>query len=421
MKILYYSAAPWINTGYGRCTREMVPRLQKEGYDIEIQCLDSVRGSTLTWHGEEAPVELEEPITVHPASTRFGLGDIQDAFEKSDADLLFTHFDTWMDPANSIIPDLEIPYVSYVIVDHYPAPNKVVKQVQNAHGVAAMSKYAVAALEQKGIRSKYVPHGVDTSEYYPIEKSSDDYPNKVITSSGEKDLNNTFLFGMVAANYGNRKHIPGHMEAFKKFIKEVDDEALLYLHTDQNAENGYNLYEVAQELSIPDKNIIWPNPDDYQNVGDGYLNKWYNAFDVFMNCSFGESWGLTITEAQATGTPCIVNNFSSMPEQLGHDPSDDDIDAKYRIGDSYGCRGGFTKLPHGLAVEPSVGMFKEKVSAKQFICHPRDIFRAMKYYYENRDQMEKDGEAAREHVVNSYEWDNHVIPELVNLFDMVGV
>jgi glycosyltransferase involved in cell wall biosynthesis len=43
----------------------------------------------------------------------------------------------------------------------------------------------------------------------------------------------------------------------------------------------------------------------------------YNAFDVLVNPSYGEGFGVPIVEAQACGVPVIVTDWTSMPELCG--------------------------------------------------------------------------------------------------------
>lgn len=413
MRILYHSAAPWVNTGYGRCTREIATYLHNKGHEVAIQSLTAVSKDKIMWHGDNIGKELKSPIPVYPTSSIFGLNEIEKHFKQHNADILFTHFDTWMGAAKNKIPRLGIPYMSYVIVDHDPAPNAVVEQVLNSQRTVCMSKYAKKKLEEKGVRPSYIPHGVHTDKYYPIGEDGDK-PTAIEVKTEEGDmrkinLEDTFMFGMVAANYGNRKYITGQMQAFNMFLDEVDSDAIIYIHTQQNSDEGYNLEEVRKEIGIPKQNIMWPQKDMYHNIGDGVLNSWYNSFDVMLNCSMGESWGLTITEAQSAGVPCIVNDFSSMPEQLGADIEDmvyeDNKDTQVK------------EYPHGLAVEPSISLFMQKVSAKQYICNPHDILQAMKIYYENEDLRKEHGEKAREFVVENYNWESEVLPQFNNLFN----
>jgi len=413
VRILYHSAAPWVNTGYGRCTREIAPRLHNLDHEVGVQCMSAVRQDSLKWHGEQLDYELDSPMTVYETSSRFGLGDVVDHFDDFDADFYFTHFDTWMEAARNSIPEFEIPYASYVIVDHYPVPDAVTDQIQNAHETIAMSKWASEAMAEKGVRSSYIPHGVHTDEYRPIpEIKENGIGIQIITMEGDEKIissDSRTVFGMVAANHGDRKNIPAHIEAFKLYLEEVDEDALLYMHTDPNAREGYDLEKVADTTGVPRSNLIWSRPGDYQDVGDEYLNKLYNCFDVLMNCSFGESWGLTLTEAQAAGTPVICTNFSSMPEQLGSQPRADDLeDTEYER---------VKKAPHGVVVDPVTGLYREKVSSKQFICSPGDIFKAMEWYTSRPETMEEDGIKARQHVLDNYDWEEHVIPRFNEMFN----
>lgn len=402
-----------------------------EGFDIGIQSLGSVMKGRTRWHGDywtgeewEVPYDFEGSVPIFPTKSEmgantYGLANIENHLEEFNADLHFTHFDSWMAPARQKIPDTGWPYASYIIVDHHPAPNAVVEQVMGAQKTISMSKYAKHALEQKGVRSTYIPHGVHTDVYKPLP--DDELPSKMryedeYGRQKEMDLQERFVVGMVAANHGDRKNIPNQMEAFKRFLEEVDDEALLYIHTNQKSARGYDLYEIQQEIGIPDENIKWPSESQYHGVGDEYMNMLYNLFDVYLNCSMGESWGLTITEAQSAGTPCIVTNFSSMPEQLGVHPRGE-IDWKAMRGTSPS----FGKAKHGLVVEPRTHIYREKVSARQYICDPDDIFAAMRYYYHNRKEIGQDGQDARDYVIDNYDWEREVVPEFVDMFKRIEV
>lgn len=349
---------------------------------------------------------------------RFGTAEVPDAFEDFDADLYFTHFDTWMNGPRENIPELGIPYASYCIVDHWPVPKAVVNQVANAEEIVAMSEWAKKGFRRRGLESRVITHGAATDTFKPSEWK--DKLNVKVEEDGELkenvDLEDKFIFGIVAANFVDRKNIPEMMQAFSYFLNHVDEDARLFIHMELNPDKGFNIRQVVEELEIPQDKIIPTSEKDYNKVGDSYLNNWYNAMDVLLNCTMAESWGLTITEAMAAGTPAIVTNFSSMPEQIGVDTFDERAE-DYSIEDDYGIRGGFTVGENGIAVSPSVKVWRRKVSAMQTMPHPRDIFRAMKYYYENRDVLEEHSERAREKAVNQYDWDDCIVPKFKEMFD----
>lgn len=425
MRILWHSAAPWVSGGYGRVCQEVVSRLQnRTHHEIGVQCLTAVRKDPVLWHGEVwdgeefvTPMELDDPIPVYPSTssksnTHFGVREAPQHYEDHNADFYFTHFDTWMDPAREVIPSMDVPYGSYVIVDHYPAPDEVVEQVTNAYETVSMSEFARDALVERGVRSRQIPHGVDTDIYRPM--SPDERPTKMVMEmdgeQSEIDLEERFVIGMVAANYSDRKNIPHHMDAFRMFLEEVDSNAILYMHMHQSSPVGYNLYRIQKQLQIPDENVAWIPPDLYHDVGDVTLNAWYNAMDIYMNCSLGESWGLTITEAMSCGTPAIVSSVTAMPEQIGfsHDHITNNMDIESEP---------FGEGEHGLAVHPKISIWREKVSSRQFMCAPEDIFQALKYYHDNPDLREDHGMKARQFVVDNYDWDNNVLPQFIEMFD----
>lgn len=425
MKILWHSTAPWVSGGYGRVCQEVVSRLQNETHhEMGVQCVASLNKGPIMWHGEvwqgeeetfETPLELDEPIPVFPSTSHkgnrhFGVREVQSNFADFGGDFYFTHFDSWMQPARDAIPDMSIPYGSYVIVDHYPCPREVTEQVANAYETVAMSRFAQKALSERGIRARYIPHGVDTEKYRPL-LPDEDVPKLNFNINGEEtqlDLGEEFVFGMVATNYADRKNIPNHMQAFKRFLREVDDEAILYMHMLQRSNVGFDLYRVQKELGIPDENIAWVPPNFYHDVGDVTISSWYSAMDVLLNATMGESWGLTITEAMACETPAIVSNFSSMPEQVGVDNT--------QHPDSY-YDGGYEVGSHGVAVNPRTPIWREKVNSKQYIPNSDDIFSAMQYYYNNPSEIEDHGKKARQHVENNYTWEDHVAPAFKEMFD----
>lgn len=427
MRILYHSAAPWSGTGYARVTREVAPRLHNHGHEVALQSMTAIRDTEIKWHGDELYYDLDRPITIYPSEpsgqeNKLGVSMVEDNFDEFDGDFYFTHFDTWTQPARSVIPNMGIPYGSYIIVDHLPVPEEVINQILGAHKVASMSRFAEYNLMDEGIPSTYIPHGINPDRYYPfddefiesmsIETEKEDGTTRLV------DVNEHFIVGMVAANHGDRKNIPNQFKAFKMFIDLVDDDAILYVHTQMNTPQGFNLVKVKEQIGIPDKNIIFTRNEDYGDVGDDYLNSLYNSFDVFLNCSIGESWGLTITEAQAAGVPCIVTNFSSMPEQLGEDPTEGDWNDRMDEYDQMNYESYWT-APHGLVVNPRMSIWRNRVNSRQFMTHPRDIFVALKRYYQDEEMREEHGELASKYVRNNYTWEDHVVPKFIEMFDEI--
>lgn len=414
MRILYHSVVPWKHTGYATCTEEIATRLHNNGHEVAIQCLNSIRDGPIEWDGWGSDADPDTSITVYGSQGQFGLHDVEDNFEDFNADFYFTHFDTWMSPAKDMIPEFDIPYSSYVIVDHEPAPEAIVQQVSEAHEVISMSQFATNQLSNKEVQARYIPHGVDTEIYEPLSDKQRVDSVTVGNAEEEKmvDVEDRFIVGMIAANHGERKNIPAHMTAFKQFVDKVDDKALLYIHSERNSSNGFNLEQVRKEVGLPKENILMTPPDMYGEVDNAYLCRLYDMFDVFVNCSMGESWGLTVTEAQACGTPAIVTNFSSMPEQLGVPYLEEEAEQH-----TTEVAPGVLEAGHGLLCEPEVDYWKHRVDSKQKVVKSDTILKAINYYYENRELVEEHGNMAREHVVEKYDWEESVYPRFERFFN----
>lgn len=390
MRVLYHSAPPTADTGYGVHTRNLVQRL-RDSHDINIQSVGGWEGMGIDWRG----------IKVYPSGAgKFGEQSIPYWFEKTDSDVVFSHHDHWSF-ANimSGIQEGGIPTVLYTILDHeLPGkrpPESVVVANENTLRTVVMSEWAEERMRNSRVPQEKVvqiPHAVDTSKYGPV---TDEIPDKEL----KRDLGipeDSFLFGMVAANYGPRKNIPLHIDAFKEFIDRNNaDDAYFYIHTHPTMGGGYNLYEVRDGLNIDDERVIFPDPHEmYHGIEDLIVVQLYNTFDVHLNCTQSESWGLTITEAMSTGTPVIATNFSAMTEQFGV-PYDTHVSEEegYRVTDN------------GILIHRGSEIWTQNATARRFTPGRENIISAMEYYYYNQDKIKEHGENARDWVKMNYDWD----------------
>ena len=91
----------------------------------------------------------------------------------------------------------------------------------------------------------------------------------------------------------------------------------LYLHMIADESNrGVNVYQIAETLGLEvGKSLfIADSFENYLGYPTGAMRDLYNSFDVLLNPSFGEGFGLPIMEAQACGTPVIATATSAMTE-----------------------------------------------------------------------------------------------------------
>lgn len=306
MKILWHSNAPWANTGYGQQTATFTPRLAAAGHDVAISAFWGLGGSPLNWEG----------MTVYPADERWGnrtLPVLADRHAPDGDSLVITLMDVWV-LTNPNLRELNL--ASWVPVDHAPLPPKVHAFFANTGATPiAMSRFGERMLREAGHTPLYVPHGIDTSVFRPRL----DMRAQVREVMGIPQ--DAFVIGMNAANKGAlppRKAFPQVFQAFKRLRDERDD-VYLYLHTElSGAHEGVNLGALAAAVGLSTDAVKYTPPSKYElGATAEELACLYSALDALANPSYGEGFGIPIIEAQACGTPVIVNDFSAMPELCG--------------------------------------------------------------------------------------------------------
>jgi glycosyltransferase involved in cell wall biosynthesis len=187
--------------------------------------------------------------------------------------------------------------------------------LRQARWVMAMSRFGESQLRHAGFdKVMYVPHGIETEVFKPIDRAK---ARAEMAEFIHHDLQDQFLIVTVAANKGtpSRKNFDGMLAAFSQFSQDHPN-ALFYIHAEnQGIWSGEDLRALVQAYGVEDKVFFPPQyPLLTGMISPKLLNIVYNAADVLMLLSRGEGFGLPIVEAQASGCPVIVTDFSAMPE-----------------------------------------------------------------------------------------------------------
>ncbi len=304
MRILLHTAAPWAQTGYGQQCAQLAPRLRDAGHDVVISAVWGLNGASITWDG----------ITVFPSDDTYGNRRLYDYAKMHNADLVISLFDVWplKDPKLK-----DLPLASWVPVDHKPCPPQVSDFFkQFGARPIAMSRFGEAELREAGLDPVYVPHAIETSVYTPQDRKA---ARALLNIPEDK-----FLVGMVANNAGRhpaRKAFPQAVFAFSQ-LREAHEDAMLYLHTEMSGTKpphaGVNIYELCDRYGVPVDALACTSPVSMDlGLPPSAMANMYSAFDVLLNPSYGEGFGVPIIEAQACGTPVIVTDWTSMPELVG--------------------------------------------------------------------------------------------------------
>lgn len=225
-----------------------------------------------------------------------------------------------------------INWVPYAIIDHSPVSPMITRRLDIAFRTLAPSRFAQRELRRNNIESTYVPHGVDTQKFKPLDKKKCRELWRL-----EED---TFVVGIVAMNRA-RKMIPRQLRGYKKFILDNPDvKTKLQLWTNVYpsrypesptplgvSDTGASLLPEIMRLDLgdyvrfPDEETMVKRRGIPDRVGEGYeeydMVTLYNTMDCLLNCTGGEAFGLNLVEAESCGVPVVTTDFAGGPEQVG--------------------------------------------------------------------------------------------------------
>jgi len=300
MRINWFSNAPWAFTGYGNQTKVFVPRLQKLGHEMSI---------TAFYGHEGAPIVIDNIPIFGKAMHPFGQDVMALHARTFRADILISLLDIWVVRAEYL---KDSHWVAWFPIDHEPVTKMTTDISAKAWKRLVFSRFAVNMLREAGQDCDYIPHGVDTNIFKPLDMSA---------SRKEVGMpEDAFIVGMVAANKGNppRKGFFENIEAFAQLVKKHKD-AILYLHTHDGATGApetVNLLEYCKFVGLePGKNVFFADQYLYAlGYPDEAMAKTYSALDTHLLVSKGEGFGIPQLEAQACGVPVICGDWTAMSE-----------------------------------------------------------------------------------------------------------
>lgn len=303
LKIMWQSNAYWAPSGYSNVTKDMYKNFRDNGWTPDTLAF-------IDMFGLQGGILKDEYGFKHYP--------IMDHVMGSDAmihhprhfkpDIVITLQDIWpLNPQDlSQVPN----WIPWAPIDYNPVPRPITNNLRFANRIISMSRFGEKTLQDAGFTTTYIPHGVDTKIFYPMDKKK---------RKMELGIDpNTFIFGMVSANkesFNPRKSFQQVMEAFAGFVQKRPN-SLLYIHTDPDFPGGFPLKQLAADLGIANHIVF---PERYKQKYDTSkedMNLIYNTFDAYLSPSSSEGFCIPVIEAQACGLPVIVNDWTSMPELI---------------------------------------------------------------------------------------------------------
>jgi glycosyltransferase involved in cell wall biosynthesis len=163
---------------------------------------------------------------------------------------------------------------------------------------------------------KYIPHGINSSNFYKIEGNKQELPEleefrKKLFGGDEVDF-------MVLYNNRNiRRKMTGDVVlAFQRFYHtltpEQQQKVRLVLHTQRVDDNGTDLPALCRDVA-PEVPVIFSDA----RIETKYLNMLYNCADTVINLASNEGFGLGTAEALMAEVPIIVNVTGGLQDQCG--------------------------------------------------------------------------------------------------------
>jgi glycosyltransferase involved in cell wall biosynthesis len=250
--------------------------------------------------------------------------------EKPDAILHFTdpHYWQWLYDNEHEIRQ-QVPLLFYHIWDNLPDPKYNRNHYESVDWLGCISKQTYGIVHRVGKSTdsstwkpledwqiKYVPHGINSDVFKPVEVKDDELKTKLF---GEKKYDFVLFYN----NRNIRRKQPSDViYSFKLFCdqlsKEDADKCLLLMHTAPVDENGTDLPAVVDALCPYDVKFTG------MKLEQDKLNEIYNLVDCTINIANNEGFGLTTAESLMAGTPIIANVTGGLQDQMGFNFTEDD-------------------------------------------------------------------------------------------------
>lgn len=387
-KILWLSDSPLTCTGYATVTRQVMNRVkgfEKHviGHNYPGQSLkpgiESTDGSV-----------INQDFTLHGTGMRpYAQDIITHKIRELQADIFGILLDTFMTMTNPPNWLLNLDLAPARTFFYFPSdgggglPQGCENALRKVHFPIAMAKFGQKqAWDVHKIKTDYIPHGVDTKTYFPMDK---------VAAKEKFGLQGKFVVGCVCRNQG-RKMMDRLIKTFAIFAKDHPN-AILFLHSDpQDGAAVFDIEFLIRRHGLENRRR-WSGMRYFKGFDWKQMNDVYNAMDVFFLSTSGEGFGIPTVEAMACEVPVVVTDYTTTHELL--------VD------------NGTCGIPVKCDVELTGNMCVERG-----IMDINSAARALKTLYDNVELRGLFGRTGREKVLKYYDWDV-VIPQWEKKFKLM--
>lgn len=305
LTILIHSNASVKATGYGNQVKVNGPALQTAGYNVVVSAFAGCEGT---------PQIMDGMLTLPRGANMYGNDVIEANFRYVGADFVLSLMDAF---ALDIETWRKMPWLLWAVIDCTPIRPHEVEQMRGSRWIAGMTQFGVQELRNLGREDAlYIPHSIQADVFKPIDRTAARRSLERLARHAIPD--DTFLVTTVSANgtgFPSRKFFSGMFETFA-MLAEQHPNVLFYVHSEsEGVWKGEPLSDMAAQYGVADKVLFPPAYTQVAGlISPEMLNEVYNASDLYMALSHGESFGIPTVEAQAAGCPVLVTDFAASSE-----------------------------------------------------------------------------------------------------------
>ena len=335
-------------TGYARVTDTVCRHLVRKGWDVRVL------GIGYNGDPHDCPYKIYPAVNPITGGHPTGLSRIKEIMQRTVPDAVVIQDDSWnvgIFIDNMAMLNCLVPTIGYIAVDSQNVKEETAVQLKNCRHVICHTSFGANQLAAAGYtgRISIAGHGVDTSLYTSYNKAE---AREGLPIKGRKE--DAFIWGVVAANQA-RKRLDLTIAYWAEWWKRAGKPANAYLYVHTNSGGAWDLQQLATYCGIRQTGRLLETEGGNQQLSDRQMPTLYNAFDVMISTSEGESFGLPLLEGLSCAIPQIAVRCGGAPDWAG-----DSI----------------------MWVEPSHYAFTElRINTKRWIASEQDFVTAMDRMY----------------------------------------
>lgn len=301
MKRLLWIGDAGVPSGFARATHEVLNAL-KEHYEV------FVLGMNYRGDPHDYPYKI---WAASPGGDSFGVGRMIWMCDLVHPDLIIIQNDPWNVPIymrqlRRFHEYNHIPVVAVMPVDGKNCNGEMLNSVDLA---VFWTQFGLDEARDGGFTrpAVIIPLGVDTSTFYPMDRS--EVRRRLLPDVAD----DAFIIGNVNRNQP-RKRWDLTVKYFAEWTKSRKiTNAYLYLHTAPTGDMGVDVVALMKYYGATEQ-LMLVEPATWYGLPDSAMRDTYNLFDVQISTTQGEGFGLTTFEGMACGTPQIVPDWSALGE-----------------------------------------------------------------------------------------------------------